>query len=154
VQYLVILSVYLAFWYKREIGRQTCMKNYLILVIILSMLIFSACNKQGEKYYKSVSENDIITYSLNGNINKDRQSKFIDNVEKGIKDRISLVRYTTEGDPLITQLYFNGESIQIAIDNSNDKFAGKDKNKIIYNKINGGKQLKENLLNYLKDNHF
>ena len=125
-----------------------------MLVIIVSILIFSACNKQGEKYYKSVSENDTIAYSLEGNASTDRLTKFIDNVDKGIKDRINLVRYTIEGDPIITQLYFNGEDIQIATDNSKDKFGGQDKNKIIYNTINGGKQLKDNLLNYLKDNQF
>jgi hypothetical protein len=130
------------------------MKKYLILAVVISILIFSVYNKQGAKYNKSVSENDTISYSLNGNSNTDRLTKFIDNVDKGIKDRINLVRYTTEGDPIITQLYFNGEVIQIANDNSKDKYRGQDKSKIIYNKINGGNQLKDNLLSYLKDNHF
>lgn len=51
------------------------------------------------------------------------------------------------------QLYFNGQYIQIAIDNSKDKFGGANKDKIVYNKITGGKQLKDNLLKYLKDNN-
>lgn len=129
------------------------MKKYLILVITVSMLIFSACNKQEENYYKSNSKDDTITYNLKGNVNADRLTKFIDNVDRGIKDRINLVRYTTEGDPIITQLYFNSEDIQISTDNSKDKFGGSDKNKIIYNTLKGGKQLKDNLLSYLNDNH-
>jgi hypothetical protein len=129
------------------------MKKILILVITVSILTFSACSKQGEGYQKSVSKNDTITYSLNGDVNTQRLQKFINNVEKGIKDRVNLVRYTTEGDPIITQLYFNGKDIQIATDSSKDKFGGTDKNKILYNTIYGGKQLKDNLLKYLNDNH-
>ena len=128
------------------------MKKYLILVITVNMLIFSSCSKQEEKYYKYVSENNTITCKLNENVNTGRLTKFIDNVDKGIKDRINLVRYTTEGDLIITQLYFNGEDIKVATDNSKDKFGGQDKNKVIYNTINGRKQLKDNLLNYLRDN--
>ncbi|PJI10100.1 MULTISPECIES: DUF4362 domain-containing protein [Clostridium] len=133
------------------------MKKYLISAVVVSMLIFSACGRQEEGYskygIKNVSKNDTITYSLKDNVNTDRLQKFIDNVSKGIKDRINLVRYTTEGDPIITQLYFNGKYIQIYIDNSKDKFGGANKNEILYNKIKGGKQLKDNLLKYLKDNN-
>ena len=128
------------------------MKKYLILVIIVSILILSACNKQGDAFSEYVSKDDIINYSLDGNVNTDRLTKFVDNVSKGVKDQIKIVRHTTEGDPIITQLYFNGKDIQIALDTSQDKFGGADKDKIINNTINGGNQLKDDLLKYLKDN--
>lgn len=106
-----------------------------------------------EKYYKPESKDDTIIYNLKGNVNTDRLTKFVDNVDKDIKDRVNIVRYTTEGDPIITQLYFDGKDIQVSTDNSKDKYGGQDKNKIIYNTIKGGNEIKNNLLSYLNDNH-
>jgi len=80
--------------------------------------------------------------------------KFIYNVDKDIKDRVNLIMSTVEGDPITTQLYYNGKDIIIATDSSKDKFGGQDKDKIIYNTIKGGSQLKDNLVKYLKDKGF
>lgn len=122
--------------------------------MVMCMILLSACSKQGKSYDKSVSKNDTITQNRNGNINAERLKKFIANVDKGKVDRINLNRYTMEGDPIITQLYFNGKDIEMAQDNSKDKFGGQDKDDIYYYTFKGGKQLKENLLKYLKENGF
>ena len=127
------------------------MKKYLIVLIGVCMLIFASCTKQVEYYNKSVSKNDTITYSLKGTSNAARLQKFIDNVSENKKDIINLVRYTTEGDPITTQLYFNGKNIEIAIDRSKDKFGGQDKDNILYDTIKEGNQLKDDLLKYLSD---
>ncbi|MFL0245549.1 DUF4362 domain-containing protein [Candidatus Clostridium stratigraminis] len=127
-----------------------------ILIISIALTTYWILLKpiiNNEKYYKSESKDDTITYNLKGNVNADRLTKFVDNVDKDIKDRINIVRYTTEGDPIITQLDFDGKDIQVSTDNSKDKYGGPDKNKIIYNTIKGGNQIKSNLLNYLNDNH-
>lgn len=130
------------------------MKKWFIFVIAMSLLIVSGCGNQWKSYVKPVNKNDTITYSLGGNVNTDRLQKFIDNVDKDKKDRVNLIRYTDEGDPIIIHLYFNGENIEIAIDSSNDRFSGQDKNRIYYKTIDGGKQLNKNLLKYLNDNRF
>lgn len=129
------------------------MKKILILIGIW-MLIFTACSNQEGSYDSSISKKDTITFSLNGNLNNERLQNFIDNVDASKNDKVNIVNYTTEGDPIITQLNYNCRDIVIAIDSSKDKFGGQDKNKILYNTINGGKQLKDNLLKYLVDNHF
>lgn len=136
------------------------MKKYLIFFIVAFILVFSVyvylerTPNQGESYNKSVSENDTITYNFRGIANYDRLQKFLNNVDKSKIDRINLVRYTIEGDPIITQLYFNEKDIVIAIDSSKDKFGGQDKNKILYSSIKGGKQLKDDLIKYLKNYNF
>lgn len=129
-------------------------KRVLILAMVTCMLVFIACSSQGKNYDKSVDNKDTITYSFSGTENDERLQKFIDNVDEGKTDRINLVRYTTEGDPIITQLYFNGEDIEIALDNSKDKFGGRDKYRVVHDTIKGGEQLKDNLIKYLKDNSF
>jgi hypothetical protein len=145
------------------------MKKYLIILIGVCILILASCNKQEASYDKSLSgnsfkesvsensyeesigKNDIISFTLTETINAERLQKFIDNTDKIKKDRINLIISTDEGDPIITQLYFDGKDIIIAIDNSKDKFAGTDRYKIFYKTISGGSQMKDNLVKYLKD---
>lgn len=130
------------------------MKKYLIVFIVLFMFILLSCNREDEQFHKSVSKEDTITYSFKGNSNSDRLEKFLENIDKKKKDKIVIVRYTTEGDPTYTQFYFDGKNIKIAIDVSEDKFGGQDKDEIIYDTIKGGNELKDNLTKYLSDNGF
>ena len=129
------------------------MKKTLILIGIL-LLIFTSCSNQKESYHNSINKKDTITFSLNGNLNTERLRNFIDNVAANKSDKVNIVHFTIEGDPIITQLNYNGKNIVIATDYSKDKFGGQDKDKILYTTINGDKQLKDNLLKYLLDYHF
>uniref|UniRef100_A0A1S2LGJ2 DUF4362 domain-containing protein n=1 Tax=Anaerobacillus isosaccharinicus TaxID=1532552 RepID=A0A1S2LGJ2_9BACI len=49
---------------------------------------------------------------------------FVENVEAKKRDKIRIVNYTIEGDPIFTHLYHDGNLIKIEIDNSKDKFGG------------------------------
>ncbi|TQR19438.1 DUF4362 domain-containing protein [Psychrobacillus vulpis] len=51
-----------------------------------------------------------------------RFSEFLNNVEKGQKDNIRVVRYTEEGDPMLHDLEFDGEVIKSTSDTRRDKF--------------------------------
>jgi hypothetical protein len=129
------------------------MRKYLIALIGIVILILIFCYTQKKWFDISVSKKDTITFSLNGNFNIERLQKYIEDVGNKKKDKINIIQYTTEGDPITTQLDFNGKNIKVGIDNSKDKFGGQDKNKIIYNIIYGDNQLKDNLIKYLTDNH-
>lgn len=48
--------------------------------------------------------------------------KFVDNVSQGTKDKIRIVRYTTEGDPILHDLEYDGKIITSTTDTTGDKF--------------------------------
>lgn len=56
------------------------------------------------------------------------------------KDKIRIVNYTIEGDPIFTHLNYDGNSIKIGIDNSKDKFGG---NRLFNTKIKCNELVKE-----------
>jgi hypothetical protein len=129
------------------------MKKFLIILIGMCMLIFVSCTKNEYVYNKSVSQIDTIThYNIGGTENADRLLKFAENVEQKDKDTINIIKQTTEGDPIIVQLYFNGRDVEIAIDKSKDKFADKDKDKITYHTIKRSKNMMEDVFAYLYNN--
>lgn len=127
------------------------MKRYIIILTLIAIciLINVSCSKQNEYYDKSISSENTITYEVDETINSDRLQKFIDKVNNNKEDRINLIKYTIEGDPIITQLHCNGDTIEIAIDRSKDEFGGKDKDIIDKNSID----IKE-LQQYLQDRDF
>lgn len=67
------------------------------------------------------SEKDIV--DMHGDIlNLDKFFSFIENVNQGTKDKIRVVRYTEEGDPMIHDLDYDGKSIHSTTDTRRDKF--------------------------------
>lgn len=57
-------------------------------------------------------------------INVGRMQKFIENSKNGIDDEIQVTQYTTEGDPIITTVRYNGidGTFETAMDTTQDKF--------------------------------
>lgn len=125
------------------------MKRYNIIMITICIVMTVSCSKKNEYYDKSISSENTITYEFDETINIDRLQKFIDKVNNDKEDRINLIKYTVEGDPIITQLYYTGDIIEIAIDRSNDEFGGQDKDIIEQNSIDS-KELQQ----YLYDRNF
>ncbi len=125
------------------------MKKLALICITLCMIILSSCTNNEKTYKGKLGQSDTITYSAVYAENTDRLQKFTDNIDAGNKDRINLVRFTTKGDPIITQLYYNGKLIEITVDNSQDRSGSNDKDKIIHQTINDRSKLKEALLTYL-----
>lgn len=62
----------------------------------------------------------VIHGKLNSDINI--MNKFVDESGKGNSSEITIVQYTVEGDPIITQLAYDGESYYGVIDSTRDKF--------------------------------
>jgi hypothetical protein len=128
------------------------LKKYIVILIGICTLVLIFYYSQGKHYDTHLSKEDTITYTLNENPTTERLQKYIENVGNKKKDKINIIRYTIEGDPITTEFNFNGKNIIIAMDISKDRFGGQDKDNIIYTTINGGTQLKDNLLKYLGDN--
>jgi hypothetical protein len=132
------------------------MKKYKVPVLVLFMLIllvagsFIIFSIKANHYDRSVSKENTIDYNrLSKEVNTDRFDEFLKNVEDENKDRINIIHYTIEGDPLITQLYFNGKDVIIYEDNSKDGWGGPDKDKIIQTTIKGSNKLKDDLFKYI-----
>ena len=66
--------------------------------------------------------------------NKERFDEFLLNVEQGIEDSIRMVRYTTEGAPVLYEYDFDKELIKVMIDTRRDGFGQRD---IIYTTCSG-----------------
>ena len=98
------------------------MRRILILASILLISMLAAC--------QSVKDSDIV-FDHDGEItsNWDKLEKFIQNVENSNEDKIRIVRYTEEGDPIFDTLDYNGENIKYTYDNSQDIHGSSDEGK-------------------------
>ena len=106
-----------------------------ILFLILVSLIVTACQTNGstnESTKVDITEREEIpVYSqtaedivnMHGDItNLNRFFTFLENVEQGHKDKIRVVSYTEEGDPILHDLDFDGEVIESSNDTRRDNF--------------------------------
>lgn len=55
----------------------------------------------------------------------EKMNVFMDHLQNKRKDMIRIVAYTMEGDPVITDLSFDGTTITAVIDDTRDKYAAK-----------------------------
>ncbi|QOY34658.1 DUF4362 domain-containing protein [Anaerobacillus isosaccharinicus] len=74
-------------------------------------------------FEESIAQGDVV--NVHGQVyNYFVLETFVENVEAKKRDKIRIVNYTIEGDPIFTHLYHDGNLIKIEIDNSKDKFGG------------------------------
>jgi len=84
------------------------------------------CSKNGAYNSEEAIKRGDIVYQ-NEVVNLERFEKFLINISNKKEDTIRVTGYTDEGDPIFKDLHFDGKIIHFTYDNSNDKFAGKDK---------------------------
>lgn len=65
---------------------------------------------------------DDIVHNLGGLQNAERFQTFVRNVEDRHEDRIRIIYYTIEGDPIYKELRFDGETIHFMYDTTHDAF--------------------------------
>ncbi|WP_283749936.1 DUF4362 domain-containing protein [Bacillus cereus] len=88
--------------------------------ICLFLFSLVACSQPNGAIDK---KNDVV--AKGGEIsNLDKFEKFVLNVEQGAVDKIRIVHYTHEGDPVFQMLEHSGTDILHVLDNRQDQFAG------------------------------
>lgn len=101
-----------------------------IFVLFISFLI-AGCQNTENSTIKNLEENNIPDYTptsedvvdMHGEIeNEERFKEFLNNVGKGQKDSIRVVKYTVEGDPILYDFGYDGEVIKSTTDTRRDKF--------------------------------
>lgn len=81
---------------------------------MILFLLISGCSY-------SPSNKDIV--DTHGQItNLEKFMEFVENVKQGREDKIRVVRYTTEGDPILHDLEYDGEIITSTTDTTRDEF--------------------------------
>ena len=104
------------------------MKYIIYLFVIASLLV--ACNTSngsGEMQQrvkpsvKGVSDVDVV--NTHGGVEGiEKMQVFYENIQKGILSDLRIVHYTTEGDPMVTDISYNGDTIEVENDTTRDTF--------------------------------
>ena len=104
------------------------MKYIIYLFVIASLLV--ACNTSngsGEMQervkpsVKGVSDVDVVN-THGGVEGVEKMQVFYENTQKGIAADLRIVHYTIEGDPMVTDLSYNGDTIEVEHDTTRDTF--------------------------------
>ncbi|TWT26371.1 DUF4362 domain-containing protein [Planomicrobium sp. CPCC 101110] len=106
------------------------MKKGLMFGWLVALAIFSACQADGaietEKENAEVKEEDSSEDTVldrHGELTKEeRLAASLENVESKKKDRISIISFTAEGDPIGHELSFDGSMIKLIVDSTKDQF--------------------------------
>ncbi|PGZ10266.1 hypothetical protein COE30_05250 [Bacillus cereus] len=91
--------------------------------ICLFLFSLVACSQPTSTIDK---KNDVIA-KRTGITNLDKFEKFVLNVEQEKVDKIRIVQYTHEGDPIFQTLEHSGKEILYVLDTRQDQFAGNHK---------------------------
>ncbi|MBS4202255.1 DUF4362 domain-containing protein [Bacillus sp. FJAT-49732] len=110
-----------------------------VFINLLIILIFTlaACNtsegeinsagavsgsKEGTKLFvKGVGNVDVLD-SHGGIEGLERMRSFYDNMQNAVPSGLRIVHYTIEGAPIVTDLKYNGESLEVKYDSTRDAF--------------------------------
>lgn len=87
--------------------------------------VLSACQElqSGEQEFPPYNPTTEDIVATHGDIeNLERFHQFIENIKNDIADEIRIVRYTTEGDPIIQDVNFDGEMIETTLDSRRDSY--------------------------------
>lgn len=70
---------------------------------------------------KGVGDVDVV--NTHGRIEGwEQMEAFYDQMQKGVNSDLRIVHYTTEGDPMVTDLTYDGESLEVKHDTTRDKY--------------------------------
>jgi len=97
--------------------------RYFILIMMLIILLIS-CSKSASKIKDkqfTPAKTDIVS-NYGGIENLTRLKEFILNVNKGKEDKIRVVSFTKEGDPIISEVTYNLETLEVTNDSTRDEY--------------------------------
>lgn len=122
------------------IGREILKKVASLMLLITLLFIVPACNGKGDSgkdpidrkqeqstggsrpTVKGVKNVDVV--NTHGRIFEglDNMHTFYENVLNGVLSDLRIVHYTIEGDPIVTDLKYDGETMKVINDSTRDKF--------------------------------
>jgi len=106
-------------------------KKITFIFFLLFTLFIAGCQNTGNSTNSIQEQNDVPDYTpssediveMHGEIeNMERFKEFLNNIEQEQRDNIRVVRYTTEGDPMLHDVEYDGEVIKSTTDTRRDKF--------------------------------
>ncbi|WP_201004077.1 DUF4362 domain-containing protein [Paenibacillus glycanilyticus] len=131
--------------------------NLFKVFMVLGMaVLITSCSSQNNENHSDKTKNDVAVTDAkvrtlpkvekpylpekaaeNGDIvnehgkfsNLEKWQVFLRNIEQKNADAIRITQYTTEGDPILYELSFNGEQIAYTYNDSMDAFGGQTKGK-------------------------
>lgn len=117
------------------------MRKFMCPLWIFGMVLVTACSYESEK---AVKNGDVI--NMNGPVyNFPSFELFLDSIGANKPDSIRIANYTLEGEPTLYNLTFDGSSIELEIDRSQNNNRGDDPAKFTMNCTNlvtgGGQQV-------------
>ncbi|MDQ7094808.1 DUF4362 domain-containing protein [Desulfosporosinus sp. PR] len=101
-------------------------KGIIVIICFALGLSIAGCSNQSTiKSFgpqQAAGQGDVV--NDHGQVyNIDKLEGFLDSADHGIVSKLRMIDYTTEGDPVIHVLAYNGQTIDFSTDNSQDKFA-------------------------------
>ncbi|OIK13777.1 DUF4362 domain-containing protein [Bacillus sp. MUM 13] len=95
-----------------------------ICLTFVGLILLSGCSKSTAYNSEEAVKKGDVVFTPAGIKNFNRFKDFLDNMEAHQKDKIRVTGYTDEGDPIYSDLDYDGNKIKYSHDNSNDKFGG------------------------------
>lgn len=87
------------------------------------VLILAACNVNDGNTQKVKGVKNVDVVNSHGSIaGIEKMQSFYNTMQNGVSSDLRIVHYTIEGDPIVLDLTYNGESLVVKDDNTRDKF--------------------------------
>ncbi|WP_221569078.1 DUF4362 domain-containing protein [Alkalihalobacillus sp. TS-13] len=106
-------------------------KKLSIIIVCILFLFIVGCTHSNAANSKEFtpSDTDIVSRLFDDIKNESRLKEFIQNTEAGQKDSIRVVTYTKEGAPILTNITFDGDNLEVSSDSTRDDYGSKEMKK-------------------------
>ncbi|MDC3418397.1 DUF4362 domain-containing protein [Aquibacillus salsiterrae] len=104
------------------------MKKILLVFASIMLIVITGCG------YSPDSDDVVNEYGKITNIEVFQQ--FVKNAKQGKQDKIRIVHYTDEGDPILRDVEYDGEKFTSKVDSSRDKYGSRGKSSITCKALN------------------
>lgn len=105
----------------------------IVVVFVIGIAAYGILHKQYS--YDSAVKNGDVVFTLGKKANMEKLYSFIDNIDNRKPDKIRITYYTVEGDPIIFDAEYDGNSIKCFSDNTRDEYGDKTIQYFEYTKI-------------------
>ncbi|WP_284037230.1 DUF4362 domain-containing protein [Neobacillus sp. 114] len=97
------------------------MLNRTVLFLLICLLLSGCQSTSAPPTKVKPGKNDVVE-THGGLENFRRLDQFVKHVQNNKKDKVRLIRYTIEGDPIFHDLAYDGSNLKFTLDTTEDKF--------------------------------